>query len=113
MRRRRDEADTRRRVADLRNPRIDLVARQLSAFTRLGALRHLDLQILGVDEVLAGDAEARRRDLLDGAAPPVAVGVALLARRTLAAFAGVRLPSFPVYGDRRHLLAFPAHRSSA
>ena len=54
----------------------DLVAGQLAAFAGLGALRHLDLQLVGVDEVLAGHAEARRRDLLDGAAARVAVGVA-------------------------------------
>ena len=73
VRRRRDQADAGRRVADLGDPRIDLVAGQLAAFARLGALRHLDLQIVGVDEVLAGDAEPRRRHLLDRAAPRVAV----------------------------------------
>ena len=45
VRRRRDQADAGRRVAHLRDPRIDLVAGQLTAFAGLGALRHLDLQI--------------------------------------------------------------------
>ena len=65
VRRRRDQPDAGRRVADLRDPRIDLVAGQLPAFARLGALRHLDLQVVGVDQVLARDAEARRGHLLD------------------------------------------------
>ena len=69
MRRRRDQADAGRRVTHLRDPRIDLVARQLAAFAGLGALRHLDLQVVGVDQVFAGDAEAAGRDLLDRAAP--------------------------------------------
>ena len=69
MRRRRYEPDTWCRVADLRDPRVDLVPGQLSTFTGFGALRHLDLQVVGVDQVLARDAEARGCDLLDGAAP--------------------------------------------
>ena len=73
VRRRRDQADARRRVPHLGDPRIDLVAGQLTALARLGALRHLDLQVVGVDQVLAGDAEAARGHLLDGAAPRIAV----------------------------------------
>ena len=61
VRRRRDEPDARRRVPHLRDPRIDLVAGELAALAGLGALRHLDLEIVGVDQVLAGHAEARRR----------------------------------------------------
>ena len=59
VRRRRDQRDPRRRMPHLRDPRIHLVARQLSAFTGLGPLGHLDLQVVGVHEVFAGDAEPR------------------------------------------------------
>ena len=75
VRRRRNQPDVRRREPRLRNPRVDLRPRKLAALSRLGALRHLDLQIVGVDEVLARDAEPRRRDLLDRAATRVAVRV--------------------------------------
>ena len=51
VRRRRDQADARRRVADLGDPGIDLLPGQLAAFARLGALGHLDLEFLGVDQV--------------------------------------------------------------
>ncbi len=44
VRRRRDQADARRRVAHLGDPGIDFSSGQLAAFTRLGALSHLDLQ---------------------------------------------------------------------
>ena len=44
---------------------VDLVAGQLAALAGLGALRHLDLQLVGVDQVVAGDAEAARGHLLD------------------------------------------------
>src|SRR5882757_8087789 len=78
-------------IEDLaRDPVVELVARQLAAFARLGALRDLDLQIVGVDEVVGGHAEPAGRDLLDRAPPQVAVLVDLEAVRLLAALAGVR-----------------------
>ena len=46
----------------------------------LGALRHLDLQVIAVHEVFARDAEARRGDLPDGAPPPVAVRIGPVTR---------------------------------
>ena len=103
VRRRRDQADARRGVPGLRDPRVDLVAGQLAALARLGALRHLDLEVVGVDEVLAGDAEAAAGDLLDGRAArsPLAsyeaVGV-------LAALAGVGLAAEPVHRDGEGLV---------
>jgi hypothetical protein len=36
---------------------IDFVAGELSTFAGLGALRHLDLQFLSADKILARDAE--------------------------------------------------------
>ena len=53
VRRRRDELHAWRGIAEPRDVLIDLVSRQLAAFTRLGALRHLDLQFLGIDQVVA------------------------------------------------------------
>ena len=99
VRRRRDQADARRRVAHLGDGLVDLVAGQLAAFAGLGALRHLDLHHVGVDEILGGDAEAARGDLLDRRAHRVAVRQRLEAVGFLAAFAGVRLAADPVHGD--------------
>ena len=45
VRRRRDQTDARRRVAHFGDPRIDFSPRQFAAFSRLGALGHLDLQL--------------------------------------------------------------------
>ena len=47
MRRRRDQADARRRVAHAGDVLVDLVAGQLAALAGLGALRHLDLHHVG------------------------------------------------------------------
>src|SRR6185312_15337600 len=85
MRRRRDETHARRRVADLRDVVVDLVAGELAAFAGLRALRHLDLELVAIDEVVARDAEAPRRDLLDRAPAEIAVRIGNVPGRVLAA----------------------------
>ena len=92
VRRRRDQADARRRMADLGDVLVDLVAGQLAAFAGLGALRHLDLDVVGIDQVLGGHAEAARGHLLDRRAHRIAVGQRLEAVGFLAALAGVGRP---------------------
>ena len=111
MGRRRDQSHARSRVANLGDEVIDLVAGQLAAFAGLGALRHLDLQLVGVDQVIAGDAEAARRHLLDRAAAPVAVGIALEAGGIFAALAGVALAAQPVHRDGEVFVRLLADRS--
>src|SRR5690606_26967667 len=108
VRRRRDQADARARVAQPRDQRIDLAAGQLAALAGLGALRDLDLQHLGVDQVLGRDAEAARRDLLDLAALLGAV-----AGRVLAALAGVAAAAEPVHRDRQRLVRLGRERAQA
>ena len=98
-------------MAGLGYPRIDLVARQLAAFTGLRALRHLDLQIVGVDQIFAGHAEASGCDLLDRAAAQVAIGVARKALWILATFAGVGASADAVHRDREGLVGFRAYRA--
>ncbi len=52
MRRRRNEADTRNRVAHARDGLVHFMAGQLAAFAGLGALRDFDLQFVGIDQVI-------------------------------------------------------------
>src|SRR4029079_1635472 len=108
VRRRRDEADAGRGVTHLRDPGIDLLARELAALAGLGPLGHLDLQLARVDQVVAGDAEARGGDLLDGAVLGVAVRLREIARRIFAAFAGVALAADAVHGHGQGLVRFLA-----
>ena len=63
MRWRRDEADARDGVTGLGNDLVDFEAWQLSAFTRLSALCHLDLYLLGIDEVFGCYTETARSHL--------------------------------------------------
>ena len=87
---------------------IHFVAGKLAAFAGLGALRDLDLQFVGIHQVIGGDAEAAGRHLLDRAAAPVAVGVALETLFVFAAFAGVGLAADAVHGDGQRLVRFLA-----
>src|SRR5688500_11930016 len=106
VRRRRDQAYAGRSVADLRDPRINFSARQLTAFTRLRALGHFDLKLLGVAEVVAGYAETAGRDLFDGAVFGIAVWLQRIARRVLTAFTGVALAAEAVHGNGQRLVRF-------
>jgi hypothetical protein len=110
MRRRRDQADTRRRSPDPADVAVHLVARQLPAFAGLGPLRHLDLYLVGVGEVVHRDAEAPGRDLLDRRAARVAVRIGHVARGVLAALAGVRSAADPVHRDRERLVRLARER---
>ena len=99
-----NQSDPRRGVAHLGNPGIDLLPGQLAAFAGLGALGHLDLEFLGVDQVEAGDAEPAGGDLLDGAVLRVPVRHGHVAFGVFAAFTGVAFAANAVHGDGERLV---------
>ena len=132
VRRRRDQANARHRVTQEADVLGHLVTRQLAAFTRLGALRHLDLDLVGIDQILGGHAKAAGSDLLDGGTQRVAFlegVVAFDARGTdhfrqlltslqrletlgiLAAFTGIRLAADTVHGDGQRGVRFGRDRA--
>ncbi len=80
VRRRRDERDAGGGAAQPGDVRGDLVAGQLAALARLGALGDLDLELAGAGQVGRGDAEAAGGDLADLRGGPVAVLKALEVR---------------------------------
>src|SRR5215210_1435897 len=100
----RDEAHTGCRITNLGYVIADLAPRQLAALARLGPLGHLDLQLVGVDQILGRDAEAAARDLLYGAAAVVAVLIRREAPGVLAALAGVGLAAYAVHRDGERLV---------
>ena len=93
-----------RGVANLRYVLADLASRQLSTLAGFGALGHLDLQLVGVDEILGRDAETPAGDLLYGAAAVVAVLVRREPPGVLAALPGVGLAAYAVHGDGEGLV---------
>ena len=104
VRRRGDQSHPRGGVAHLGDPRIHLVAGELTALAGLGPLGHLDLEVVGIHQVLAGDAEASGGHLLDGAPARVAIGVARVAGGILSALAGIGLAAHAVHGDGERLV---------
>mmetsp|Transcript_17676 Transcript_17676/g.41550 ORF Transcript_17676/g.41550 Transcript_17676/m.41550 type:complete len:260 (+) Transcript_17676:2909-3688(+) len=66
VRRGRDESNSRGGVSSLRDASLHLLARKLSSLTRLGALGHFDLELLGIRQILHCNTKASRSDLLDG-----------------------------------------------
>src|SRR5690606_13343112 len=104
-----DEADARGAAARAGDPRVDLLRRELPAFARLRALRHLDLQVGRVRQVHARDAEASGCDLLDAAATR---GVEQ-ALDVFAALAGVGSPADAVHRDRERLVRLLRDRAVA
>ena len=111
VRRRRDQRDAGRGVPQPGDFVRHLVAGQLPAFARLGALGHLDLQDLGVGQVFDRHAEPAAGHLLDAAIERVAVGQRLVADRVLAAFARVGVAAQPVHGDGQRLMGLGADRA--
>src|SRR5262249_38968388 len=106
VRRRTDEPDTGRRMARARDPRVDLVARQLTTLAPLCALRHLDLEVSRVDEGLGGPDEATGGPLLDRRSPEVAVFITEVAIRVLTTLASVGLAANAIHRNRERLVGF-------
>mmetsp|Transcript_100539 Transcript_100539/g.288012 ORF Transcript_100539/g.288012 Transcript_100539/m.288012 type:complete len:1151 (+) Transcript_100539:506-3958(+) len=106
VRRRRDQADTGGRAAALANVRSNFEAWELAALSWLGALCHLDLNLVRVGKVVARHAEAAARHLLDRRAPVVRE-----AHRVLAALARVRARADRVHGDGEGLVSLLRDRA--
>ena len=65
VRRGRNQAHTRHRMAQATDVVGHLAARQLTTLAGLGALGHLDLDLVCAAQILSGHTEAARGDLLD------------------------------------------------
>src|SRR5690606_19918662 len=107
------QADAGRRVTDPCDRLDDLAAGELAALAGLRALRHLDLELIGVREIPDRDAEASGCDLLDRRAARVAGRQRLEACRVLAPFAGVALAAQAVHRDRERLERLGRDRAEA
>ena len=111
MRRGRDQTHARHGMPHLRDDFIDLVAGKLAAFAGFRPLRHLDLQIVGIDEVVRGHAKASRSNLLDRAAPQIAVRIALETLFVFPALTRIRLGADTVHRNRQRLVRFFGNRA--
>ena len=95
-------------MPDLGDDGVHLQPRKLPALTGLGALRHLDLQLARVHEVVRRDPEAAGGHLLDGALGRIPVGKSGVARLILPAFTAVARRAQAVHPDGERLMRFLA-----
>src|SRR5699024_5723499 len=99
-----DESHARGGMSRLCHPRIHLRSRQVTALARLRALSHLDLNLLGADQISAGDAETSRRHLLDGGTFVKAVRSDGQTLQVFSALTGVGFAVNLVHGDGQRLM---------
>ncbi len=109
----RDQGHARRRVPRLGDHGVDFVTGQLAAFAGLCSLRDLDLELVGVDQVVRRHAEATAGDLFDPALLAVAAGEAQIALLAFAAFAGVAASADAVHRDGQVLVGLGADAAKA
>ena len=83
----------------------------MSAFARFSALRHLDLQLLGRDQVFRCNAETARRDLLDRRATIFCAALCRDPFGIFTALAAVALAAQSVHGDRKAFMCFLGDRT--
>src|SRR5207244_815582 len=98
------------RMSQTRDHFVYFMSGKLPPLTGFGALRHLDLQFVRVDQIIRCHAKSCRGDLLASAASQVTACIWFEAPLVLAAFSGIRLPSNPVHGNRESLMCFFANR---
>ena len=113
MRRRRNQRNIRNRVTDTRHELVHLVSRQLATFTRLCTLRHLDLQILCMAEIVNRYAKAARSNLTDCRATDIAVCRRSIAVWVFTTFTAVAHGSDAVHGNSNRFVGFRAQGAKA
>src|SRR5690606_12635485 len=75
-------------------------------FTRLGSLRHFDLQLIGICQVVAGYAKPSGSNLLDGRALPVSIFFFLKSYFVFSTFTAVTLSADAVHGNSQGSVCF-------
>ena len=100
-------------MANLRDLAIDFVARKLASFSRLCSLRDLDLQFVGIDEILSRHAETARSHLLDCGSERNAFRAYAKPLRFLTAFTCVGAAANAVHCFGERGVGFPADGAKA
>jgi hypothetical protein len=90
--------------------RAYLVPRKLAPLAGLGPLGHLDLELVGVDQVFRGDPEPSRGDLLDPGAQAVSVGKRDVAGGVFSSLSAVAAAAEAVHRQRDRLVHLLADR---
>src|SRR5205814_6014061 len=73
--------------------------------------RHLDLEFVGIDQVICGHAESRRGHLLYSAAAEIAISIRLESLLIFAAFSSIGFTANPVHSDSKGFMRLFADRA--
>ena len=111
MRRRGDQRNPRRRMAQFCNKFRDLKTGKLPAFAGLCALCHLDFQFFASTEIFRCYPKSARGDLFDRARGIVAVFIRLITFFLFSAFTGYSLCADPVHRNRECFMGFGRERT--
>ena len=107
----RDKRDSGNGVTSLGNHFVNLETGELTALARLCTLSNLNLDFVGIHEILGSDTEAARSHLLDSTASRLTVGARLETLGIFATFTGVALCSDAVHGNSKSLVSLLADSS--
>ena len=107
----RNKRDSGDGITRLGNDLVHLEAGQLSAFTRFCTLRHLDLQLLCIDQIFRRNAETSRSNLLGLAAERHAVHLRVVTDIVFAALTRIASCSKTVHCQGKSLMRLDAERS--
>ena len=84
----------------------DLMTRQFTTLTRLCTLRHLDLQLIGVSQIMRRNTETARSNLLDSRSHSIAILHSLATLRILTTFTGIRLATKTIHSNGQSRVRF-------
>ena len=107
----RNETDAGGGVTGARDRGGHLVSRQLTTLARFGSLGHLNLELVGICEVVGGHTEATGGNLLDRRAHGVAVGQDLRTLGIFTALSGVRLASETIHCNSKSRVGLHGDRA--
>src|SRR4029450_5474793 len=96
----------------LRYCRRNFMARELAAFAGLRTLRNFDLQLVCINQIVAGYSETSRCHLFYAAVARVTIRLRRVAFRVLTSLAGIASGADTIHGDRQGLMRFLAYRAA-
>ena len=113
MRRGRDQSHSGSGITGLGDNCADFMPGQLPAFPGLGALRDLDLEFVGIDQVIGSHPESSGSDLFYCAAEAVAVRQRNEPSGVFSSFACIGLSSHAIHGQSHGPVRLSADRAEA
>src|SRR5690348_14445602 len=84
---------------------------QLTTFTGLRTLRHLDLQLFRTHQILRCNTKARGGHLFDLTTDRIALEITMVPLRVLTTLTGIITPTDTIHSSRNHLVCFRIQRA--